>query len=100
MPERPPSSREPSSSRLTTETLRAGAFSRALIALVRAYRLLAAPALPPACRFTPSCSSFAIEAVDRHGPWRGVRLALGRLARCHPWHPGGYDPVPSAGEHG
>ncbi|HEX4687019.1 MAG TPA: membrane protein insertion efficiency factor YidD [Nocardioides sp.] len=50
----------------------------------------------PHCRFTPSCSQYALEAVDEHGAIRGGWLALRRIGRCHPWNPGGYDPVPSA----
>lgn len=50
--------------------------------------------LPPCCRFYPSCSHYMAQAVQQHGPWRGVGLGLWRLMRCHPWHPGGIDPVP------
>lgn len=65
-----------------------------LIALVRVYQYLISPLLGPRCRFHPSCSHYAIEAVETHGALRGSYLALRRLLRCHPWHPGGYDPVP------
>jgi putative membrane protein insertion efficiency factor len=65
-----------------------------LIGLVRAYRLVVAPILAPACRFAPSCSQFAIEAIERHGAGRGLVMAARRIARCHPWNAGGYDPVP------
>jgi putative membrane protein insertion efficiency factor len=64
-----------------------------LLAL-NAYRRVVSPCLPVACRFAPSCSEYAGLAILRHGLWRGGRQALGRLLRCHPWHPGGYDPVP------
>jgi hypothetical protein len=67
---------------------------RLLILLVRAYRLLVSPLLPPACRFYPSCSRYAETAVARHGALRGSWLAARRLVRCHPFHPGGIDPVP------
>jgi putative membrane protein insertion efficiency factor len=67
----------------------------ALIALVKAYRYVVSPLIGPSCRFHPSCSEYAIEALRRFGPLRGSWLAARRLARCHPWHPGGYDPVPS-----
>jgi len=70
----------------------------ALIAPIRFYRAFISPLLPPSCRFTPSCSQYAIEAIQTHGPVRGFALALRRLARCHPitWLGGshGYDPVP------
>lgn len=62
---------------------------------VRAYRLCLSPFLPPRCRYLPTCSEYALEALAQHGAWRGGRLALGRLARCHPWGGSGYDPVPS-----
>jgi len=73
--------------------------TRLLLLLVRAYRLTISPFLPCACRFEPSCSEFALESLRRHGAWSGSRLALSRIARCHPWHAGGYDPVPG-GEDG
>lgn len=70
----------------------------ALIAPIRFYRALISPMLPPSCRFTPSCSHYAIEAIEKHGPLKGLVLALRRLLRCHPitWLGGshGYDPVP------
>jgi len=65
-----------------------------LRAMVRAYQLLVSPLLPPSCRFLPSCSEYAAEAIERHGALRGMGLALHRLARCHPWGGSGYDPVP------
>jgi putative membrane protein insertion efficiency factor len=67
---------------------------RVLAALIRVYQLVISPALPPACRFTPSCSHYALEAITRYGALRGSWLAARRLARCHPFHPGGFDPVP------
>ena len=67
---------------------------RSLMAAVRSYQLILSPLLPPSCRFTPSCSAYAHEALTRHGAVRGSWLAARRLARCHPWNPGGYDPVP------
>ncbi|HEX7383810.1 MAG TPA: membrane protein insertion efficiency factor YidD [Burkholderiaceae bacterium] len=68
--------------------------SALLRALVRGYRYFLAPLLPPACRFTPSCSAYAEEALRVHGAWRGGWLCAARLCRCGPWHPGGVDPVP------
>ncbi len=65
-----------------------------LVLLVRAYRRLVSPLLPPACRFYPSCSAYAETALRRHGALKGSWLAARRLARCHPFHPGGIDPVP------
>ena len=65
-----------------------------LTAPIRAYQLVVSPLLGPRCRFYPSCSSYAIEAVRTRGPARGTALALWRLLRCHPWNPGGIDPVP------
>lgn len=67
---------------------------RILIAAVRAYRVLVSSWTPPSCRFTPTCSAYAIEAIERHGAARGSWLAVRRIARCHPWGGFGYDPVP------
>jgi len=61
---------------------------------IRAYRWFVSPLLAPACRFHPSCSEYAEQALERHGAWRGGWLAARRVCRCGPWHPGGYDPVP------
>ena len=68
--------------------------TRVLIVLVAAYRYALSPMLGRSCRFHPSCSEYAQEALERHGALRGVWLALRRIGRCHPWHHGGYDPVP------
>jgi len=65
-----------------------------LIFLVRVYRAMLSVLLPRACRFEPSCSAYAEEALARHGALSGVVMALRRILRCHPFHPGGYDPVP------
>jgi putative membrane protein insertion efficiency factor len=74
------------------------AFSRALaqvlIWLVRAWQVGLSPFLGSSCRFHPSCSAYAAEALERHGAWRGCRLTVRRLSRCHPFHEGGLDPVP------
>ena len=70
-----------------------------LIALFRGYKRFLSPMLPPSCRYTPTCSDYALEAVDRHGVLRGSALAAWRLFRCHPFVRGGYDPVPM-GSHG
>jgi uncharacterized protein len=65
-----------------------------ILALIRAYQYLLRPLLGSHCRFAPSCSEYAREAVVKHGALRGILLAFRRIARCHPYHPGGYDPVP------
>lgn len=62
--------------------------------LIRLYQATLSPHVPGGCRFHPSCSRYAHEAIEAHGLWRGGRLALRRLLCCHPFHPGGYDPVP------
>jgi putative membrane protein insertion efficiency factor len=66
----------------------------ALVLPLRAYRLLLSPLLPPSCRFAPSCSAYAVQAILAHGLGCGGRLAVMRVLRCHPWGAGGYDPVP------
>ena len=63
--------------------------------LIRGYQLALSPLLGPRCRFYPSCSQYAIEAIDTHGAARGTWLAAKRISRCHPWHEGGFDPVPA-----
>ncbi len=68
--------------------------ARALILLVDAYRLTLSPLFTGACRYVPSCSLYAREALERHGAGRGTLLAVRRILRCHPFRPGGYDPVP------
>lgn len=70
------------------------AIGRALMAALAFYRRYVSPALGIRCRFYPTCSRYAVEAIDLHGPWRGSLLALKRVLRCHPLHPGGVDPVP------
>ena len=67
---------------------------RILIGLIRVYQYLISPLLGPRCRFYPTCSRYAVEAIEVHGVARGSYLALRRVLRCHPWHPGGIDPVP------
>ena len=64
-----------------------------LLFLLKSYKLAVSPLLPPSCRFVPTCSEYAYEAVERHGTLRGGWMSLRRLLRCHPFHPGGYDPV-------
>jgi putative membrane protein insertion efficiency factor len=66
---------------------------RAAVGLLTLYRRAVSPLLPPACRFQPSCSRYAIESFEKHGFGRGLVMTLRRLAKCHPFHPGGYDPV-------
>lgn len=64
------------------------------VALIRFYQVCISPLKPPTCRFTPTCSQYALEAFRRHGPFKGLYLAVRRLLRCHPWGGSGYDPVP------
>lgn len=71
----------------------------AIRGMIRAYQLLVAPILAPSCRYYPSCSHYAAEAVELHGPWRGSLFAVRRLMRCHPWGGSGYDPVPPHSDH-
>jgi putative membrane protein insertion efficiency factor len=64
------------------------------LGLIRLYQLTLSRVLPSSCRFTPSCSHYGYEAIQKHGFWRGGLMTLKRIGRCHPFHPGGYDPVP------
>ncbi len=68
--------------------------NKLLSLFIRGYRYAVSPLLGMHCRFHPSCSAYALEALERYGTARGAWLALRRLMRCHPWHPGGYDPLP------
>lgn len=61
---------------------------------IRGYRRFVSPLFPPSCRYTPTCSAYTLTAVERYGVARGIFMGLKRIARCHPWHEGGYDPVP------
>ena len=67
---------------------------KVLVWLINVYRYAISPFLGARCRFEPSCSAYAVEAIERHGVIHGVALAVRRVLRCHPWNPGGYDPVP------
>ena len=71
--------------------------TRVLIVVLRFYQRWISPALGPRCRFAPSCSQYAVDALREHGLVRGCWLAVRRVGRCHPWNPGGHDPVPPAG---
>ena len=73
--------------------------SKLLITLIKAYRLVLSPWLGQQCRFHPTCSQYALQAVEQHGPYRGSWLAVKRLASCHPWHAGGIDHVPENHAH-
>jgi uncharacterized protein len=72
--------------------------NKLLILLVRAYRVAISPMIPPRCRFLPTCSDYAVQALERHGALTGAGLVLRRLLRCHPFHPGGIDEVPPVGQ--
>jgi uncharacterized protein len=69
--------------------------TRLVLAAIAGYQRLVSPLITPRCRFAPSCSSYAVEAIETHGLAHGGQLALRRLSRCHPFHRGGYDPVPA-----
>ena len=70
------------------------ASQRVMLSMIRFYRGSISPMLPPACRFTPTCSAYAQEAIEKYGAKKGGYLAMRRILRCHPFHAGGYDPVP------
>lgn len=67
--------------------------ARTLIAFVRFYQIFVSPVLPGSCRFYPTCSSYSLESIRKYGALKGLVLTLFRILRCHPWHPGGHDPV-------
>lgn len=75
-----------------------GAAARGLIFLIRLYRHMVSPLRPATCRFVPTCSQYAVDALSEYGLIRGSWLALTRLAKCGPWHPGGWDPIPDRSE--
>lgn len=89
-----PGTATPEEPGVTADAPPPGPVARALIALVRVYQLLISPLFGPVCRFHPSCSRYTAECLRLHGPLRGSYLGLGRILRCHPWNPGGYDPPP------
>ena len=68
--------------------------TRLLLAAIRGYRYLLSPWWGNQCRFSPTCSEYALGAIERHGPWQGGWLGARRICKCHPWHEGGFDPVP------
>lgn len=78
----------------TTLAKGGGKMRRIMIALIRLYQTILSPFVGQHCRFYPSCSSYALEALEKHGALRGLWLSLKRVSRCHPWHEGGVDPVP------
>ena len=80
----------------TLAPARPSAAARVLVALITGYRRFISPLLGARCRFAPSCSAYALEAVREHGALRGTWLAVRRIGRCHPFNPGGFDPVPPA----
>lgn len=67
---------------------------RVVLGIIRFYQKFISPALPPSCRFTPTCSQYTYEAISKYGVVKGGWLGMKRISRCHPFHPGGYDPVP------
>ncbi len=81
----------------TEVSSRPAPLARVLVVSLQMYRRYISPLVPPSCRFSPTCSAYAIEALTRHGVLRGSWLTLRRLLRCAPWHPGGWDPVPPPG---
>ncbi|MDR3560966.1 MAG: membrane protein insertion efficiency factor YidD [Negativicutes bacterium] len=68
-------------------------FKACLILLIKAYRVFLSPLKPPTCRFVPTCSEYALLAIEKYGAIQGLKKAVGRVLHCHPFHPGGYDPV-------
>jgi len=72
---------------------RSDAMKKMLLSVIKAYKYLISPLLPHVCRFTPTCSEYAAEAIERYGAAKGISLTIRRVCRCHPFHHGGYDPV-------
>ncbi|WP_414045934.1 membrane protein insertion efficiency factor YidD [Macrococcus equi] len=70
-----------------------------LVAIIKFYRSYISPLTPPTCRFNPTCSQYGLEAIEKHGAFKGSYLTIIRILKCHPFHPGGYDPVPEKKEH-
>ena len=70
------------------------ALSMVFVSLIRGYQYMISPILPPSCRYTPTCSQYGVEAIKKHGPFRGGWLTVKRVCSCHPWGGQGYDPVP------
>lgn len=68
--------------------------ARLFVLMIRGYQVALSPLLPSACRYTPSCSRYTVEAIEKYGALRGSWMGMRRILRCHPFHPGGYDPVP------
>jgi uncharacterized protein len=66
---------------------------QSLLLLIKGYRTFVSPLKPPTCRFVPSCSEYALLAIEKYGAFKGMRMAVRRILHCHPFHPGGYDPV-------
>jgi uncharacterized protein len=66
---------------------------KCLLLLIKGYRIFISPLKPPTCRFVPSCSEYALQAIEKYGPLKGLKMAVWRILHCHPFHPGGYDPV-------
>jgi putative membrane protein insertion efficiency factor len=79
---------------VTSEVLNKNNTGRIFIYLIRGYQIFISPCLPPTCRYFPTCSSYCIQAIEKYGAAKGLWLGLKRVLRCHPFHPGGYDPVP------
>lgn len=92
--ERRPRSEQTESMTSPTESSRPLALTRLAVLVIRSYQRLVSPLLPAMCRYTPSCSEYAVRALIAHGLVRGTRHAVARILRCHPWSSGGYDPVP------
>jgi len=74
--------------------LLSSALAAVFVGIIKLYKMLISPILPPSCRYTPTCSEYGIQAIRKHGPFKGGWLTIKRIASCHPWGGSGYDPVP------